>query len=328
MIVRSAALALAAALLLSGCFLRSIAGYVDDGGRVRFNANVEVSRCNFLTQTPQFYGCTYRIPDGSPAGRTYVSSFELLSEFGVLGAIIDPLVLQVPDGVTVVSAVFNNAGADEPLVVTETASFPVTPGVAIDAEAGTKFLILELPDATAAALPAGPSDIDFAVELDTGAAAPLDVKPMFTVRVVEGATTYYVPTFPCVTDFAQVPTVQIPVGNQPQDLTPAFAPFLDTAETLTCSQVTYDFAAGTPTTSTTTTTTTTVAPTTSTASPTTAAPVTTAAPTTATPTTVAGVLPETGDDTSNIGFAALGLLATGLVLTLLARRRSTGALTR
>lgn len=314
----SAALTVACSLLLSGCFLRSIVGFVGDDGAATLSGNLEVGFCNFTTGIDQFYGCTYTIRDDSGFLIEITSTFELISEGGIFGAIIDPLVLQVPSDATNVVATYNNAGSDDPLVVTETTSFPVTPGVTVDAEVGTKFLILELPDAAAAALPAGLSDIDVGLEFDVVDFANLFVKTMLTARVVESATTYYVPVFPCVTDFAQIPAIQIPVHGTFQDLRPGIRDAFAGSPEMACDQMVYDFTAGAPATSTTTT----VAPTTvppTTVPPTTVAPTTIAA-TTTTLDASAGTLPVTGSNSVQ-SLVALVLVAAGGGLVLLATRR-------
>ena len=312
----AAALMAACSLLLSGCFLRSIVGWVGDDGGATLSGNLEVGFCDFDTALPEFYGCTYSIFDDDGFLVEITSTFKLISEMGVFGAIIDPLVLQVPADATNVVATYNNAGSDEPLVVTETTSFPVTPGVTVDAEAGTKFLILELPDAAAAALPQGLSDIDIGLEFDVVDFTNLFVKTMLTARVVESATTYYVPVFPCVTDFAQIPAIQIPVGGTFQDLRPGIRDAFAASPGMACDLVVYDFTTGSPS------TTTTIAPTTT-------APTTTVAPTTtqvaaATTTTIdqsAGTLPATGSSGAQALIALVLVLAGGGLVLLAARRR-------
>ena len=244
--IGAVAVVAACAVLLSGCFLRSIVGFVDDGGGVSLSGNLEVGFCNFDTTIPEFFGCSYTIRDERGFVVDITSTFQLISEQGVFGAIIDPLVLQVPADASSVVATYNNAGSDEPLVVTDTTSFPVTPGVMVQSEPGTKFLILELPDAVAAAIPPGGSDFDFALSFDVGDPANLVVKPMLTARVDDGGTSYYVPTLPCVTDFAQVPELQVPLGVQFQDLRLTIAGLIAGNPQLACDQVVYDFVGGPP----------------------------------------------------------------------------------
>ncbi len=249
-LLRGATLVVVGAVVLSGCFLRSIVGYVDDDGGATLSGNVQVSFCDFGSAIPEFWGCNYTVRGLSGSPIEITSTFELVSEFGVFGLIVDPVIFQVPADASNVVATYNNAGSDEPAIVTETTSFPVTPGVTVESEPGTKFLILELPDVVLAAIPPGGADFDFTLDFDVADFANLVVKPMFTARVDEGGTRYYVPIFPCVTDFAQIPPVPIPVGGFFQDLRPGLGDLIADADELACDQVVYDFTAGPPSAST------------------------------------------------------------------------------
>ena len=104
-----ACFALTLGILSSGCFFRILqitvtttqGGYPDyaEGHHVGIGIHVEASTCDENTSIPEFYGCTYIITgaDGLPIGIT--STFELVSEYGFFGLLIDPLILQVPAGV-------------------------------------------------------------------------------------------------------------------------------------------------------------------------------------------------------------------------------------
>ena len=61
----------------------------------------------------------------------------MLSSWPLLGALIDPLVLQVPNSVSAVSASYDDGTGAKPLVVTQTSSFP--------ADAFTTVTALPLP---------------------------------------------------------------------------------------------------------------------------------------------------------------------------------------
>ncbi|MDJ0656482.1 MAG: hypothetical protein QNJ40_20145 [Xanthomonadales bacterium] len=228
-------------LLISGCFFRSLVGFVDDRGGVSLSGNVQAGFCDFNTSIPEFFGCTYTTRDESGRIIEIISSFELITEFGLLGALIDPLILQLPDSITSVSGTYNNAGFDQPLDVSLVDSFPVLPGQMVSAEPGTQFAILELPDAVAAAIDPGGEDFDFTMQFDATPGQPVMVKPMLTASVDVQGTRYYLPMLPCVTDFAQVPEMEIPVGTFFQDLRlPAVGLFTQPGN-LTCDEVVYDF---------------------------------------------------------------------------------------
>ena len=231
-------------LLLSGCFFRSLVGFVDDRGGVSLSGNVEASFCDFDTTISEFFGCNYTIRDSSGRIIELTSTFELFSEFGFAGLIIDPLILQLPSNAKNLSGIYNNAGFDQSLIITLTDSFPVQPGQMITAEAGTQFAILELPD-TVAIDPNGQA-FDFALQFDVPPGQAPIVKPMLTARADIEGTRYFTPVFPCVTDFAQIPQVQIPSGDFFQDLRVPLADIINGAEKLACNEVIYNLDDGGP----------------------------------------------------------------------------------
>jgi len=235
---------------LSGCFLQSVLGHVREDGGAAFGMSVEVGFCDYGTDPsfPEFYGCNYNFYNEDGFILDLTSTFALTSEFGFLGLIIDPLVLQVPSDVTSVVATYNLSGSDEPLVVTETTSFMATPDTEVTAETGTKFLIFELPDSAVSTLPTDTmTGVDFDIEFDTPNPAFLDVKPLMTGRVDQGGQTYYVPIFPCTTDFSTIPASRVPVSSTLQDLRPTYSTLTDNAAALACDNVTYDFSGATGT---------------------------------------------------------------------------------
>lgn len=335
-----------ASVVLSGCFLRSIVGFVNGDGQVRISANIEATRCQEALTLGGFR-CTITYFDDS--GREVAVDSEVrLTDFGLIGVFIDPLVLQVPDDATNVVATYNNAGADEPAVVTETTSFNVTPSITVDAEPGTRFLIVELPDSVLATLSDVPMDFNFSLGFDVNGPSALSVKAMLTGRVDYENSTYYVPLYPCVTDFAQVPSVVIPSGSTFQDIRTQVIDILGNQPDLGCDDVTYGPSTTVPSTTlpaATTVAPTTVAPTTvaatttAMATTTTGEPATTVAATTSTDVSPAGgdaaatttsttaappimSLPETGSPTVVQVWMALMALVGGALVVLASRRRS------
>ena len=256
------------------------------------------------------------------------STLEVIGDFGILGAIIDPLVLQVPDDAVNVVATFNNSGVDQPLLVTETTSFDVTPSISVQSEAGSKFLILELPAEVAATLTVDPTDFNFSLDFDVADPNSLSVKPMLTARVDQNNAPYYLPLLPCVTDFAEVAPMQVPVGFAFEDIRVQTLAIVNSGDAPVCDGVVYDFTAGVPTSSTTSPTTSstiapTTAPTTSPAATTqpTAAPTTPPPPAPPTPTTN---LPETGSANAIQIWLATAMVLAGTIVFDSARRRPLG----
>jgi hypothetical protein len=187
-----------------------------------------------------FFECTYIVE-----GDILCSSLYLISEWGLAGVLVDPLVLQVPAGVTGASGTFDDGTGPAPLVVTQTGSFPVEPGVSVTAEPGQTFLIIELPLDVAASLPEGPpdvagTDLDFTFTFRVPGDQPLTVKGMGTVRLDVAGQTFYVPMLPCTTDFADVPAIQIPAPVQHFDPLPAIVAAFDPS--MACNAAARDYS--------------------------------------------------------------------------------------
>src|SRR5437868_5509510 len=101
---------------LSGCFLRLAVGnvnYVDDGlGEVRdwvqkVSSGSTGGTCFSSSSPPanRAVQCSY-VVDGEPLS----STVDLVSEFGILGVFIDPLILEVPSDVISVTATYDTGG--------------------------------------------------------------------------------------------------------------------------------------------------------------------------------------------------------------------------
>jgi hypothetical protein len=199
--------------------------------------------------------CTYVIASEEPPFiPEQTSTARLVSELGVFGLFVDPLILQVPEGADVAVATFReDGGTVRPLEVSVVDGFLAAPGREVAAEVGHRFVILELPEDAAGRLPTGDPRLGtqfvFDLELRLPALAPVELKPMFTLAVESEGVTYYPPMLPCVTDFAQVPGFELPVvpEGQLEDLLPQLAVTLDQAADLACDDAVYDFdAAGDP----------------------------------------------------------------------------------
>ena len=109
--------------------------------------------------------CTYRIETEDGATQT-TSTVRLLSESGLFGLLVDPIIVQVPDNATVENATVDDGNGPQDLVVTETQSFNVQPGIQTMAEPGQKFWIIDLPPAIESLLPTRPdaTDLDYNFE--------------------------------------------------------------------------------------------------------------------------------------------------------------------
>ncbi len=263
--VRLAALAVAIALVTSGCFLRLAFGAVVvdlsehlDRFFALLRANASGAACSERDVFDEAMGwhtvveCDYVFENEEfPSFPKTTSTATLIREFGLFGVFIDPVILQVPEGASTFDATFREAGGPErPLELTATTTFLAAPGRAVTAEPGQQFLILELPDDVAERLPEGDPrvvgvEFDFALSFEVPELSPVEVKPMFTLAVPVDDVTYYPPMLPCVTDFAEVPSFEIPVAHDGhlQDLSLQVGVAFANAADAVCDGEVYDFTA-------------------------------------------------------------------------------------
>lgn len=238
-------LLVALALLSSGCFLRLSVANIDPygDGQLRFGAGL--ANCSEFDDEVQ---CSYTVFDDEGFLVDITSTAELLSDYGFFGLLIDPVVLQVPADLVVIQAVYDRDGRIGQLLVEETPAFDAAPGETVTAEPGHKFLILDLPAGDIEDI--GPGDardgptFGFTLSFNLPEPRPLQVKPMFTAHVMEEGRDYYPPLLPCVTDFAQVPPLDIPVDFTGQDITDAVVDLARANAPLACQDRVYSFATG------------------------------------------------------------------------------------
>ncbi len=247
-------------MLLSGCFLRLLFGSVaqrDTDFGIVFIAHLggtigPMAICDIDRENGNLTECDYSFFD-IEAEEPFVttSTTELINEFGVFGLLVDPLILQVPTAVKNVAGTINDGSGPRAVVISEASSFMAQPGSEVRAEAGQKFLMLDLPPDLIATLTqsgqlAGPFDFQLEFEVPTLAAVP--VKAMFTGKVVSNGQTYYPPLLPCVTDFAAVPEIRIPVFERPALMLPQVVSAARRNPDLACRGQVYDFrpAGGVP----------------------------------------------------------------------------------
>jgi hypothetical protein len=217
--------ALAVGLLSSGCYLRGLivsvsfqggggGGYYDYDDPVytiTFGSESLVADCTF---DDDFFdvGCLYFVYDEDGFLVESTSTAQLIADFGLFGALIDPLVLQVPQSVSGATGSVNNGIVPVPLVITQTNSFKAGPATTVTAEPGHQFLIVELPDVVADAISGTDalegSELDITLQF-TSATLPVAMKSMFTVRIDAPGATYYLPMLPCTTDFRDVPEISV-----------------------------------------------------------------------------------------------------------------------
>lgn len=239
-------------VILSGCWLRATFGNVvyttDISKQVdtiigAVFADATVAAC---LQSDEFlWDCKY-IVDGEPV----TSSIYLVSELGISGVLIDPLVVQVPADIYDFSASYDDESGYAPLVAIPSNGFDVQPGVRVEPEPGHTFFILSLPPAVEMGLPSmpvtegQPFDLEMHFRLDrplNSPQEPISVKLMFTGRVTVNGHYYYVPMIPCTADFADIPEVLIPVADAPLNLQTAIGELVRQNAPAGCNRKVYSF---------------------------------------------------------------------------------------
>jgi hypothetical protein len=230
----SAALLSLASLLLTGCFLRGLFGNTiiaeDLGEEITEIVNAIIGDSTVaVCSSPNAprYDCTYIVN-----GEELSSTVYLVSEYGLAGVLIDPVILQVPANAISITAIFTpTAGSAQPGITAIRQTFEMEPFKPITAEVGTKFLIMEFPPSIVSTITAtdpisGPH-FDFALSFAqrqpiSQTVEPVSVKAMLTAKVTSRGHVYYAPLFPCVTSFADIPSMTLPLtetfGNVQTDI--------------------------------------------------------------------------------------------------------------
>ncbi len=241
---------------LSGCILQNAIGHVivaQDGATQENVAEAAVqsgATVAVCAQDGYFYQCYYIID-----GEFLTSTVELLSEFYLLGVLIDPLIVQVPADVTNITATFDDGSGAQPALVAERAAFEAEPGSVITAEVGTKFLIVELPPSVVATLPrfdaANKPTFNFALNFEqrtplSQPVEPIRVKAMLTGKVTVNGHDYFAPLFPCVRNFADIPAVALPISDTFVNLQPHLGDLFRQGLAAPCQFETYDYSNAPP----------------------------------------------------------------------------------
>ena len=239
-------------LLLTGCFFRGVFGHViyltDEDDKLtqvlaQTGMGSTVSVCSVDVNGLRL--CTYVI-DGEIVTPTLFVSSELL----LLGLLIDPLIAQVPADVGAITATYDVGGGPQPLLVSAVTSFKVTTALTATAEPGHKFIILELPPAVEATLPVGDPEVGLPISYTLAyerllpanpPIGPQTLKLVLAGRVDLRGQKYYLPLLPCVTDFADVPAITLPVAGTPQNLMPALGNLLAANPDAACDNQVYFF---------------------------------------------------------------------------------------
>jgi len=217
------ALALAALLLpLQGCLLffllggETVEGVSEFVDRLfaSFDAEATTSVCMESGVGGPDVSCTYVV-----SGTTIPSTFLLVSELGLFGVVVDPIVLELPDDATGFVGSYDdgdaNAGA---LVIHRNLSIvPVDDRRQLEAGPGKQLVVVELP-------PGAPVDgvtyrfsLDFERTVPAGT-GPTSLRAFFTGRVETGGKVFYPPLYPCTTDLASLPEITLPRSGSLEEI--------------------------------------------------------------------------------------------------------------
>lgn len=226
---------IAAALTLTACFfsgplrIEVFEGIVSISvGDPELEGSVNLGAC-FENPEEGVFDCNV---NGITSGWEVLTLPELVLALVVL----DPLVIQVPAGLTNFSGSYQhfNSGTSGPLAITSgLASVPIDVDRLLVAEPGTQLVVVGFP---AGSPTTGRFTFRLNFEVPPGT-TEVEVKPIITglVELTDGSV-FYPPVLPCVDSMAEAPAVTIPV-SAPGGFT--FLPPL--TPDLGCSNVTYNF---------------------------------------------------------------------------------------
>jgi len=239
----------AASLALSGCLINGISGSTTNG-LFSGQATVELqdqAPCtpNAITHTTS---CDVLIHAQLPTGAFGIDfPIELLGwELPLM--LWDPLIVQVPASMSNFAASIAvgppGVAVDTPLDISYgLTSVPIDAKTNLVAEPGMQLVIIDLP--STANVPLGTYTFKFQFSGTTNS-----IKVMFAAKITAGskaigehagtakaAQTYYLPIWPCVTNFASVTPITLPIANMTQ-----LAPLVLSAASQGCNSKAYDLS--------------------------------------------------------------------------------------
>lgn len=216
--LRNAAVVAALALSTSGCFLQLLTGTAFDGGESLIVTAETDSILSTCTNSSFSVGCSYFIRDENGVPVDFTSTADLISEFGFLGLIIDPLLYQIPETAFNITGTYDDGGANSGALVIRSGykSIPIDTYRTLFAEHRQQFVIAELPDGV-------PFDgieysFDLSFELPLGSPTPVQVKPILSIKFTGAGREFYTPFLPCVDDMADAPALDIGLSATPQPI--------------------------------------------------------------------------------------------------------------
>jgi hypothetical protein len=196
------------ALLITGCLFGEsleVLVFEADGGRfVSISTTSTWLPCDNSDDSSSFT-CTYFSEDD--LSNFSLSALELL--FTLL--IYDPLVLQVLEEARGFQASYSvqGGGGGALEVRSGLSSIRVDTNRTLQAEPGMQLVVLDFP-AGAPTSGTGGFNLNFRIPNDLDA---LNMKAVFTGKVTIDEENYYLPLYPCTSDMAALPTLNVPLPN-------------------------------------------------------------------------------------------------------------------
>ncbi len=202
----------------AGCFLRLVLGYevvetLSDEielvvAAITANATTSVCRRSPFTGLIE---CSYVVEDPEGFLATTTSTAQLVSEFGLLGVIIDPLVLELPAGVAGIAGTFTDGGANsgDLLVYPNLSYVPVDDNRTLTPGPGKQLVVVDFPAGISV------DGVEYQIslrfrQLVPAGTGPTPIRALLTGKLRAGPKTYYPPILPCTSNMGSVPLFTLP----------------------------------------------------------------------------------------------------------------------
>ena len=205
---------ISACLTLSGCLISNITAGTSGG------VTTVQATATLLRQSPCVVDtvagtttCSPVLQVALPTGtQTFPFTIKLLGYAAPL-TLYDPLIVQVPasmSGFAGSIAVGPAGTSGTPLsIISGLTSVPIDATTNLVAEPGMQLVIIDFQ------VPQGAPFGTYTLNLQFSGTTN-SIKVVFAGKVTVGGKDYYVPIFPCVTDFANVPAIGVPLNNLAQ----------------------------------------------------------------------------------------------------------------
>ncbi len=212
----------------TGCFLRLLLGYeVAESLGEEIELIISAVFANATTATCSvspfggFVECTYTFESSEfPGIADETSTAQLISEFGLFGALIDPVVLELPAGVTGITGTYTDGGANfgDLLVYPSLSYVPVDDNRTLTPGPGKQLVVVDFPEG----IPVDGVDYQMSLsfqQLVPAGTGPTPIRALLTGKFRAGPKTYYPPMLPCTSDIASLPVITLPRAATFQPLT-------------------------------------------------------------------------------------------------------------